>query len=468
MPARAGRDTPPVPAERPPSAGPDEAHRQPVESLPGALPEPVPLRARRTLWVGVLAFRWLGYIWMVLSNVLSGGVIHPAVAWVALGLTGAWNLWFTFRAERRLTVALWLDLGVSFVLVAMSGWVVAPGDALVASERTFFATIYPAGTLIAWGAVHGWRGGVGSALVLSVALVLSRVLNGFPVTELTPGELVGLGNGIVYFLVAGAAPGVMATTLDRSAEQLQGAIDDAIRARERAARLGEREALYLSIHDSVLNALAFLRKRGRELAEEATVPASEVRELAEMAGEQQDALRALILREPVEPPEGAASLREALDETAAAIGGLSVTVSAGRSPIWLPARDASEVAAAVRQALENVVQHARASQVVIFAEPEDGWVTVSVRDNGVGFAYDEDRLEAEGRAGLLRSMKGRIEGLAGRMRVMSAPGLGTEVEFRVPVLTEPPAPPERFRDRWHLGRAAARERGTPTRGGDDG
>ena len=134
----------------------------------------------------------------------------------------------------------------------------------------------------------------------------------------------------------------------------------------------------------------------------------------------------------------------------------------------MPARDASEVAAAVRQALENVVQHAQATQVVIFAEPEDGWVTVSVRDNGVGFAYDEDRLEAEGRAGLLRSMKGRIEGLAGRMRVLSAPGLGTEVEFRVPVLTEPPAPPERFRDRWHLGRGAARQRRTPTGGGTDG
>ena len=74
----------------------------------------------------------------------------------------------------------------------------------------------------------------------------------------------------------------------------------------------------------------------------------------------------------------------------------------------------------------------------MFAEAEDGWVTVSVRDDGRGFDYDEDRLRADGKVGMLKSMKGRVEDLGGRMRVTTAPGRGTEIEFRVPVGPEAP------------------------------
>jgi signal transduction histidine kinase len=50
----------------------------------------------------------------------------------------------------------------------------------------------------------------------------------------------------------------------------------------------------------------------------------------------------------------------------------------------------------------------------------------------MGFQYDEERLAREGKMGMLRSMKGRIEAIGGGMRVLSAPGSGTEIEFRVP------------------------------------
>jgi signal transduction histidine kinase len=458
MRARAARGQGGAPAQ-PSLTGDDgrEAGPPPSRGPPQSLLNSVPLRAQRTMWLGVLAFRWVAFGWMVLSNVLSGGLIHPVPAWIALGLTGIWNVWFTFRAQRHLMFALWVDLAISCGLLALSGWVVAPGEALNRAERTFFATTYPAGTAVTWGTCLGWKGGLGSALVLSVAVAIARPLNGFPLTDLPPGEWVGLANGVVYFLVAGVAPGVMATTLDHAAEQLDGAIEEAIRARERAARLGEREALARSIHDSVLQSLALLLRRGRELGRKPTVTGAEVRELAEIAGEQERALRALVLREPLEPPEGAESLREALEDTATRGATLPVTVSVV-GPIWLPARDVSEVAAAVRQALENVDEHARASRVGIFAEAQSGWITVSVRDDGIGFVYDEERLKADGKAGLLRSMKGRVESLGGRMRVMSADGLGTEIEFRVPVFTEQTERPERFRERWQAGRVAARLR----------
>jgi signal transduction histidine kinase len=92
-----------------------------------------------------------------------------------------------------------------------------------------------------------------------------------------------------------------------------------------------------------------------------------------------------------------------------------------------------ELAAATRQALENVVRHADASRVTVFAEEDNGFAVVSVTDDGRGFDYDEGRLEADGKVGILKSMKGRVVDLGGTMNVVSAPSAGTEIEFRVPL-----------------------------------
>jgi signal transduction histidine kinase len=111
---------------------------------------------------------------------------------------------------------------------------------------------------------------------------------------------------------------------------------------------------------------------------------------------------------------------------------LPVTVGA-TGPIWLPAAHVEELAAAVRQALDNVVEHAGASRVALFAEEDGGMVVVTVRDDGRGFEYDERRLAAEGKIGLAKSIKGRVGQLGGGMLVTSRPGTGTEVELRVPL-----------------------------------
>ena len=91
-----------------------------------------------------------------------------------------------------------------------------------------------------------------------------------------------------------------------------------------------------------------------------------------------------------------------------------------------------ELSAAVRQALGNAARHSHGSKVTVFADRDDDEIVVSVRDDGAGFEFDEDRLREEGKLGVLKSMKGRIEDLGGTMRIHTAPGKGTEVEFRLP------------------------------------
>jgi signal transduction histidine kinase len=217
----------------------------------------------------------------------------------------------------------------------------------------------------------------------------------------------------------------------RTAEEAQQATDELVRERERAARLAERESLARQIHDSVLQALALVHKRGAELGASPAPAPEDVARLAELAGEQEASLRSLILREPEEPPAGQRSLREAIEQAGRAVNGVPVTVSAV-GPIWMARRQADEIAAAVREALANVAEHAGATRAVVFADEEDGQVVVSVRDDGVGFSYDEARLRAEGKAGVLKSMKGRIEDMGGGMQVRSVSGGGTEIEFRAP------------------------------------
>ena len=389
-----------------------------------------PDRSRQTLARGILFFRWVWLTWMVvLAATGATSFRRPVVAWVTVGATCMWTVWLSGTQRQWTRAALWTDLALATWLVLASGIAVDVGATV--SGRPFFATGYPLSAALMWGAAGGPAAGIFAGAVLGVGQLLSRPLNGVALGALTGAQVQNMTGAIVNYIVAGAAIGLVSRLLVRSGEAVEQANSELIAERERAARLAERESLARQIHDSVLQALAFVHKRGVELARKDTVPADEVAALARMAEEQEVQLRDLILREPEQAPTGLASLRQALEAAARASSAKNVTVSAV-GPIWLERAVVDEAAAAVRQALENVARHARATKASVFAEQEGGAVTVSVRDDGVGFSFDEESLKAAGKAGILKSMRGRIEEMGGRMTISSAPGRGTEVEFVLP------------------------------------
>ena len=387
-------------------------------------------RGRAVLSLGILAFRWVSLGWMVVLAVTAGELRRPALAVGAIGGLVVWTGWLTVARPRPTWTVLGVDLALAAAVNVIAGLVMPVASV---GERPYFAFGYPAAAAVTWGATRGVGGGVAAGLVLGASLVVGQLANGIELPGERPVVLLDLAGGTLNFVLAGGAVGLVARLLERSASQLRQATEETIRARERAARLAERESLARQIHDSVLQALALVHKRGRELAAGGPVPPDQVAGLAEMAGSQERALRSLILRDPDEErtPAGAASLRAALEALAGDERSLPVTVGA-TGALWLPARHVEELAAAVRQALDNVVEHAGASRVALFAEEDDGTVVVTVRDDGRGFAYDERRLLAEGKIGLAKSIKGRVEQLGGTMAVTSRPGAGTEVELRVP------------------------------------
>ncbi len=87
---------------------------------------------------------------------------------------------------------------------------------------------------------------------------------------------------------------------------------------------------------------------------------------------------------------------------------------------------------AVRELLLNVVKHAKVSSVCIEMRRETAdHVRVVVADQGVGFDAAHVRLKDDSGFGLL-SIRQRLEMLAGRVDVESAPGKGTRVALLVP------------------------------------
>jgi signal transduction histidine kinase len=80
-----------------------------------------------------------------------------------------------------------------------------------------------------------------------------------------------------------------------------------------------------------------------------------------------------------------------------------------------------------RDALDNVVRHARARSVLVELEVADSAVTLTILDDGCGFAADAAR--APGRCGI-ELMQERAASIGGRLRVQSSPGQGTRVTVR--------------------------------------
>jgi signal transduction histidine kinase len=361
------------------------------------------------LWRAIAVYRIAALTYVTILVVRNvGHYERPPWAWPVLALMAAWTVVTTYAyadPARRRAPLLLADLLITAGVMISSVWIV--GRAALEQGRPTLAVAWHVAPVLAWAVAGGRRGGIAAALLLGATDLAVRAH--YDQAAFT---------GAVLMLLAAIAVGYLVRLAEVSQQRLE-------RAVQLEAATRERERLARDIHDSVLQVLALVKRRGVGLDGEAG-------ELARLAGEQEAALRNLVAAHAVEAVDDRADV-----DVMALLGPYAsptVSVAAPARPVRLPARVARDLTAAVAAALDNVVRHCDpGTKVFVLVEDEPDTVTVSVRDEGCGIAPDRlAQAESQGRLGVAQSIRGRIADLRGTVRITSAPGEGTEVEMTVP------------------------------------
>lgn len=223
--------------------------------------------------------------------------------------------------------------------------------------------------------------------------------------------------------------------------QLGSAVDNAVwgaNMRERAVA-SERHVIAGELHDGVAQSLAYLNlqvRRAQDLLDRGATEdvARELSSIRSVVQSTYDDVRQLLADfriAPTAPGAFGAALRRQLDALEQSAG-LRAELVGEDHAAELSFGQQAEVFRIIQEALANVRKHAGAATVRVTCERGDGWCTVHVKDDGVGF--DLARLgDASGRHVGTSIIRERAARLRGRVVIESHPGQGTTVSVSVPL-----------------------------------
>ncbi|MBC2904525.1 MacS family sensor histidine kinase [Streptomyces cupreus] len=386
------------------------------------------MSVEQPLWRALRGYRILTLLYAI--GLFISAYDEFARPWVAIAYFAVLTVW-TFATLPKVANAaactkrfLTADLTIAIVGILLTR--VADSVAHIESGSPTLPSIWTAGSVLAFAIKGGWRWAAFASTLVAVANLVHR---GSPTRDTV--------HAVVLVWVASIAIGYVVEVARASERTLA-------RALEIEAATRERERLARDIHDSVLQVLAMVQRRGAVIGGEAA-------ELGRLAGEQEVALRTLVSGglTPVSrasEDEAAGAVVRAVEEEAdeggpldlrallAPYAGSRVSLAEPGAPVVLVPAAARELAAAVGAALDNVRKHAgEQARAWILVEDEPDAVIVTVRDDGPGIP--EGRLaqaEGEGRLGVALSIRGRLRDIGGSAELISVPGQGTEVELKVP------------------------------------
>lgn len=362
------------------------------------------------LWRAAQVFRLLSCLYALGFQIaINDDLERPAIGWALFAVLVSWSVAcaaaYLHGYGRRIA---WVSAEVVVVVALMLSTKIVASDQWALDNQSWPTTLWATNATISAAILLGPVAGMTIGLLVTAS---NAVLKGYVSVD------VGRNATVVIELAVGLAIGMAAQTARRAHTELQ-------RAARLAASLEERERLSREVHDGAIQVLALVARRGREIGGPTT-------ELAELAGEQERALRRWVSAAGTPVPEGLEiDLVTLLRDRAAD----RVSVSLPPEPVMLSAEVAREVDAAVANALDNVVAHAgAAARAFVLLEDLEDSVVVSVRDDGAGIP--EGRLEeaaGEGRVGVSKSIVGRLNWLGGTARLSTGPGRGTEWELTIP------------------------------------
>jgi signal transduction histidine kinase len=373
--------------------------------MPASTPDPV-----TPLWRAAQVFRLLSCVYALGFQIaVTDDLDRPAIGWllfvVLIGWSVACAVAYLNGFGRR---PAWVVAELAVVVALMLSTEFVASDQWALNNQSWPTTLWATNATISAAILIGPIYGMLSGVVIVAASTLAKGVLNYDL---------GRNATVVIELAVGLGVGMAAQTARRAHTDLE-------RAARLAARTEERERLSRQVHDGAIQVLALVSRRGREIG-------GETAELAELAGEQERALRRLVSSTDAEPrigeltDIGALLRRRASDR---------VSVSVPADPVLLEATVAEELAAAAGNALDNAAAHAGPdARAYVLLEDLGDTVTVSIRDDGVGIS--DGRLSeavGEGRFGIAKSIVGRMDWLGGSAKLNTGPGCGTEWELTIP------------------------------------
>lgn len=353
-------------------------------------------------------FRLLSVVYALFFQVTSSsGLERPLLGWLLFGVLVAWSVScavaYLQGFGRR---PAWVIAELVVVAALMLSTKLVASDQWVTDNQSLPTTLWATNATISAAILAGPIAGMGAAAAVMIAYSL---LKGHVNVDLARSA------SVVVQLAVGLALGTAAQTARRAHAELESAV-------RLAAALEERERLSRQVHDGVLQVLALVSKRGRELGGPSA-------ELATLASEQERALRRLISSAGPEGPGGLVDMRGLLARREAD----RVSVSLPGTAVQVDSAVAEELDAAVGNALDNVTAHAGPdARAFVLLEDLGDTLTISVRDDGVGIPAGRlTEAVGEGRVGISKSIVGRLSSLGGSATLCTDDS-GTEWELTVP------------------------------------
>jgi two-component system NarL family sensor kinase len=100
------------------------------------------------------------------------------------------------------------------------------------------------------------------------------------------------------------------------------------------------------------------------------------------------------------------------------------------NPVYLDSKKELLIFRTIQEAFNNIIKHANACLVSLILHYDENTLDISISDDGGGFQISN--TDDKRRAGM-KNMKGRIELLNGQMEVISHPGQGSILTFKIPM-----------------------------------
>ncbi len=227
----------------------------------------------------------------------------------------------------------------------------------------------------------------------------------------------------------------MARRIQAAQRSLRGYIGAVNRAQE-----DERRRLARDLHDETVQDLIAIDQRlqivSMKLQEKGLPDADQLNELHQATHRAIQEVRRLSrgLRPIYLEDLGLVPALEMLARDAQRDLTIPVSYEVSGSPRRLPSDAELAVYRIVQEALTNLGRHAKAHQAWVEVGFDEGSLSVSVRDDGVGFSPpgDPSALGHEGHYGIM-GMYERAEFVQGNLEVKAAPGSGTTIFIRLPL-----------------------------------